>query len=108
MATPHVTGGAALVIAQFGKIGPAQVRERLLLSAMSGPIAGDPDAYPEPILNVASLGKGTITAPSSAKPGQRIGSRPANSSPARWRVSGSTRSRGAAKRLRRMALLIAR
>jgi subtilisin len=72
MATPHVTGAAALVLVQQGDMSPAAVRERLLLTGMSGPVPGDPDAYPEPILNVASLGKGTLTAPSSAKPGQRI------------------------------------
>ncbi len=72
MATPHVTGGAALIIAQQGKMSPAKVRERLLLTAQSGPVPGDPDGYPEPILNVASLGVGTIDAPSSAKPGEQI------------------------------------
>jgi hypothetical protein len=39
---------------------------------MSGPVPGDPDAYPEPILNVASLGKGTIAIPNSARPGDLI------------------------------------
>jgi subtilisin len=72
MATPHVTGAAALVLVQQGDMSPAAVRERLLLTGMSGPVPGDPDSYPEPILNVASLGKGTISAPRSTKPGQRI------------------------------------
>ena len=72
MATPHVTGGAALIIAQQGKMSPAKVRERLVLSAQAGPVPGDPDAYPEPILNVASLGPGSIDAPSSARPGEQI------------------------------------
>ena len=31
MATPHVTGGAALLIAQYGPMSPAKVRDRLLL-----------------------------------------------------------------------------
>ncbi|MDQ2682122.1 MAG: S8 family serine peptidase, partial [Chloroflexota bacterium] len=72
MATPHVTGAAALLIAQHGDMSPANVRERLLLSAMKGPVPGDPDAYPEPIVNVASLGKGTLAMPSSARPGEQI------------------------------------
>jgi subtilisin family serine protease len=72
MATPHVTGGAALLIAQYGPMSPTQVKERLLRSAMSGPVPGDFDGYPEPILNVASLGPGTMTAPKSARPGDRV------------------------------------
>ena len=61
MATPHVTGAAALLIAKYGRMAPAEVRSRLLLSAQNGPVPGDPDGYPEPILNVASLGKGEIS-----------------------------------------------
>jgi subtilisin len=72
MATPHVTGGAALLVAQYGRMSPAAVRDRLLRSGMQGPVPGDFDGYPEPILNVASLGRGTIVAPSSAHPGDRI------------------------------------
>jgi len=72
MATPHVTGGAALLIAQYGPMSPTKVKERLQRSGMSGPVPGDFDGYPEPILNVASLGLGTIDAPSSARPGERI------------------------------------
>lgn len=72
MATPHVTGGAALLLAQYGPMSPNTVRDRLLRSAMKGPVPGDPDRYPEPILNVASLGPGSITAPSSAHPGDRV------------------------------------
>ena len=72
MATPHVTGGAALLIAQYGPMSPAKVKERLQRSGISGPVPGDFDGYPEPILNVASLGPGTIDAQSSARPGDRI------------------------------------
>jgi subtilisin len=72
MATPHVTGGAALLLAQYGPMSPAKVKERLQRSGMSGPVPGDFDGYPEPILNVASLGPGTIDAQSSARPGDRV------------------------------------
>ena len=73
MASPHVTGGAALIRAQLGQLSPASVRARLRLDGWSGPIPGDPDGYPEPELDVAQLGSGTITAPVSGTPGSRIG-----------------------------------
>ena len=72
MATPHVAGGAALLLAIEPNLSPAQVRARLQRVGMSGPVQGDPDSYPEPILNVASLGEGTIEIPSSARPGDVI------------------------------------
>jgi subtilisin family serine protease len=44
MASPKVAGVAALIIAQYGKIGPAQVEERLRQTAVSiGPV--DQDQY---------------------------------------------------------------
>ena len=72
MATPHVTGAAALLIAKYGHMAPAEVRSRLLLSAWSGPVPGDFDAFPEPILNVASLGVGSISHFQAQKNGDRI------------------------------------
>jgi subtilisin family serine protease len=72
MATPHVTGAAALLIAKYGHMSPAEVRSRLLLSAWSGPVPGDFDAFPEPILNVASLGVGSISHFQSQKNGDKI------------------------------------
>jgi subtilisin len=72
MAAPHVAGGAALIRAQIGVLSPAAVRDRLRLAGWSGPIPGDPDGYPEPELDVAQLGPGTISAPASATPGSRI------------------------------------
>ena len=72
MASPHVAGAAALVIAQQGKMSPASVKARLLLCAEPGPIKFDLDSYKEPILNVAFLGKGKIAAPSSVKAGDSI------------------------------------
>ena len=54
-ATPFVAGAAALVMARYPSATPAQVRQILLARAEPGPIAGDPDAFPEPFLNVAGL-----------------------------------------------------
>ncbi|HEY5902834.1 MAG TPA: S8 family peptidase [Anaerolineales bacterium] len=50
MATPHVTGVAALYLATHVGASPAQVRSALLASAQAGPIAGDPDSYKEGIV----------------------------------------------------------
>ncbi len=52
MATPHVAGAAALYIANNPGASPSQVRNGLLGTAESGPISGDPDSYPEDIVNV--------------------------------------------------------
>jgi subtilisin len=52
MATPHVTGAAALYIATHSGATPAQVKAGLLASATSGPIPGDPDSFKEGILHV--------------------------------------------------------
>ena len=54
-ATPFVAGAAALVMARNPSATPAQVRQILLARAEPGPLAGDPDAVPEPFLNVAGL-----------------------------------------------------
>ena len=71
MATPHVTGGAALLIAQYGPMSPAKVKERLQRSGMSGRYRRFrrlPRADPER----RQPGPGTIDAQSSARPGDRI------------------------------------
>jgi subtilisin len=72
MASPHVAGGAALVIAQEGRMSPASVRTRLRLTGMPGGLPNDPDGIDEPQMNVAYLGKGKIVAPSSAEVGEQI------------------------------------
>ena len=69
MASPHVTGAAALIIAQKGHMSPANVRARLILTASPGPIPNDPDSSHEPILNVAMLGTGKLVVPSSVHVG---------------------------------------
>jgi len=63
MAAPHVAGGAALYIASHGKptnaAGVAALKTALLTAATSQASAdgftGDPDAFPEPLLNVGSF-----------------------------------------------------
>lgn len=52
-AAPLVSGAAALLKAKKPALSPARVRARLLAAAEPGPIAGDPDAYPEGVLNIA-------------------------------------------------------
>jgi subtilisin len=52
-AAPLVSGAAALVRAVHPDWPVEMVRQFLLVTATPGPIAGDTDGYPEPILNVA-------------------------------------------------------
>jgi subtilisin len=68
-ATPHVVGAIALYLAQHGRVGPAAVKAALLATADPGPIPGDPDSYPEGVLNVGRFGGGLISLPAnSGKP----------------------------------------
>ena len=52
-AAPLVSGAAALVRAVHPNWPVEMVRQYLLVTATPGPLAGDTDGYPEPILNVA-------------------------------------------------------
>lgn len=52
-AAPLVSGAAALVRAVHPDWAPEQVRGWLLTTASPGPMPGDYDGYPEPMLNVA-------------------------------------------------------
>ena len=72
MAAPHVAGGAALVMAQQGRMSPASVRARLQMTGMPGGLPGDPDSTDEPLINVAYLGTGSITAPTTTEVGKSI------------------------------------
>jgi subtilisin family serine protease len=54
-AAPLVVGAAALYLATHPDATPAQVKAALLARAEPGPIPGDPDAYPEGVLNVRGL-----------------------------------------------------
>ncbi len=55
--TPFVSGAAALLASKRIKIRPtpAEIRGRLLAAVEPGPIAGDPDAFPEGLLQVGSF-----------------------------------------------------
>ena len=52
---PLVAGAAALIKAKNPSLSPALIRARLLARAEPGPITGDPDRFPEGILNIARL-----------------------------------------------------
>jgi len=51
-ATPHVAGAAALLISRHPDWTPAQVRQHIIETTEPGPIPGDPDSFPEGVLNV--------------------------------------------------------
>ena len=53
--SPFVAGAAALYISTHPKAKPAEVREALVARAELGPIHGDPDTYPEGVLNIRGL-----------------------------------------------------
>jgi subtilisin family serine protease len=54
-AAPLVAGGAALLLAKNPNMTPVQVRAKILATAEPGPIPGDPDSYPEGILDVSTF-----------------------------------------------------
>ena len=72
MATPHVAGAVALIAAQQGRMSPSATKARLLLTGERGPVPLDRDGLNEPMLNVAQLGRGEISAPRHAKVGNRV------------------------------------
>jgi subtilisin family serine protease len=82
MAAPAVAGGAALILAQQGKMSPASVQARLRLTGQPFDLPGDLDGIHEPLMNVGFLGKGKITAPSSVKVGDSIQVRVGDYTPA--------------------------
>ena len=53
-AAPLVAGAAALLKARNPGWSPQAIRTHLLSTAEAGPIPGDPDAFPEGVLNVSS------------------------------------------------------
>jgi subtilisin family serine protease len=53
-AAPLVAGAAALLMAKSPSMTPAKVRSKIVATATPGPIAGDPDIYPEGILNAST------------------------------------------------------
>jgi subtilisin len=54
-ATPAVAGAAALYVSTHPGVTPAKVRKALIAAGEPGPITGDPDTFPEPVLNVSGL-----------------------------------------------------
>lgn len=54
-AAPAVSGAAALYLSTHPLASPSMVRAALVAGAEPGPIAGDPDAFHEGVLNVATL-----------------------------------------------------
>lgn len=54
-AAPLVAGAAALLKARQPGMAPARVRATIVAAAEPGPIPGDPDRYPEGVLNVSTF-----------------------------------------------------
>jgi subtilisin len=54
-AAPHVSGTAALYVANHPAASPAAVRSALLAGAEAGPIAEDPDAFHEGVVKASGL-----------------------------------------------------
>jgi len=59
MASPHVAGAAALYVSLHGltknAAGVQAVGDALKAAGDPGPVSGDPDLFPEPVLNVSAL-----------------------------------------------------
>ena len=51
-AAPHVAGAAALLSVRHPDWTPAQIRQHIIDTAEPGPVPGDPDRFPEGVLNV--------------------------------------------------------
>ncbi len=54
-ATPLVAGAAALLKATNPSLSPAEIRQRIIDAAQPGPIAGDPDSFPEGVLDISTF-----------------------------------------------------
>ncbi len=61
MATPHVTGAAALYIARNGRVSPAAVKAGLQANRERIALAGDPDGKREGVVNVRDGKMATVT-----------------------------------------------
>ncbi len=62
MAAPHVTGAAALYLAQNAGASPQQVRQALIDQGVPGPWPGDPDGISEPLVYVGVFHDVAVTA----------------------------------------------
>ncbi|WP_433057885.1 S8 family serine peptidase [Dactylosporangium sp. CS-033363] len=71
MASPHVTGAAALYLGANPSATPAQVRSALVSNGSTGKISGAGSGSPNVLLNVGFLNGGT-TPPPDPEPGQPV------------------------------------
>jgi subtilisin len=55
MSSPHVAGAAALFISKLPGVSPSDVANALVTSGEYGGFSGDPDIYPEPIVDASNL-----------------------------------------------------
>jgi len=65
MATPHVTGAAALYLQAHPTATPQQVRDALVAAATTGKVTGAPASSPNKLLNISGL---TSVAPATCAP----------------------------------------
>src|SRR5439155_23366132 len=71
MATPHVAGAAALILASTPAATPAQVAAALT-AASTGKVTGAGTGSPTLLLNTSALGAGNSFASRAAQPGVRV------------------------------------
>jgi hypothetical protein len=63
MATPHVTGVAALYLANNPALTPAQVRDAMVADATAGKVTSPGSGSPNKLLYMGAIGAGTTTPP---------------------------------------------
>ena len=68
MATPHVTGVAALYLANNPALTPAQVRDAMVADATVGKVTGPGSGSPNKLLYMGAIGAGTTTPPVTPPP----------------------------------------
>ena len=68
MATPHVTGVAALYLANNPALTPAQVRDAMVADATAGKVTGPGSGSPNKLLYMGAIGAGTTTPPVTPPP----------------------------------------
>ncbi|HEV2107818.1 MAG TPA: S8 family serine peptidase, partial [Thermomicrobiales bacterium] len=95
MASPHVAGAVALVIAAQGRIGPAGVKSALLSSREQTALTGDPDGISEGILAVGNgYAPGSPTPTPTATPQATATPTSGTTTGSKLSIVGATRSSG--------------